>query len=90
MGLIADLWDVAAEGVALISPVPLPVGEMLQFVVRNDIQRYARDLRGIVRWCDPWDSDKFRIGIELFLRLPGGEISLLKGNGVSDSGQLWM
>ena len=90
LGLTVELWDLAVEGVSLISPIPLPIGELLQFTVRNEIQRYARDLRGAVRWCDPWDKDKFRIGIELFVRLPGGEISLLKGNGLSESSQRWM
>lgn len=89
-GMTADIWDIAVEGMSLIASTPLAIGEMVQFTVHNDIQRYARELRGVVRWCDPWEADKFRIGIELFVRLPGGEISLLKGNGLSQSNSQWL
>ena len=93
LGLATELWDAAVEGISIISPTALPVGEMLQMTLRNDLQRFAKNLRGQVRWCEPRTDGKFRIGIELLLRLSGGEIALVKrvGVGSETSGSpFWM
>ena len=77
-GLVTELLDAAIEGISIISPTELPIGEMLQLTLKNDLQRFAKNLRGHVRCCQRRSDGKFRVGIELFLRLSGGEIGLLK------------
>lgn len=93
LGLATELWDAAIEGISIISSTALPVGEMLQMTVRNDLQRFVKKLRGQVRWCESRPDGKFRVGVELFLRLTGGEIGLLKRVGLDvdvNDGPRWL
>lgn len=68
-GIPADLVDVSAGGVGLLTQEPYTPGERISVRLKNEIQRYCREIRGVVRWIQKVESGGYRVGIELGTRL---------------------
>lgn len=86
IGIEARIADVTATGIGLSMREPLQVDETVKLQLRNEIQRFSREVRGTVRHVtllpnpDP-DSEapgEYRVGIELITRLTPLEVSLLR------------
>jgi hypothetical protein len=83
-GLPVQLENISAAGMGILSPVPFRVDEQLKFRLRNEVQRFSANLRGIVRWIEPKEDGSFRCGIELSTRLMPFDVMMLRRAGVGD------
>lgn len=68
-GIPVGLVDVSVGGVGVISREPFAQGEHVSVRLRNEIQRYCREIRGVVRWVRETEPGNYRLGIELGTRL---------------------
>lgn len=68
-GIPATLVDVSVGGVGLISHDLFAQGERVSVRLQNEIQRYCREIRGVVRWVRETEPGAYRLGIELGARL---------------------
>ena len=87
------LVDISLAGMRIVSPVLMHEGEQVRLVLRNDIQRFQKDYRGIVRWHLAVPNQAFQIGIELLARVSSVDLMALKRAGLADStlrGKVWM
>ena len=88
-GIAGRLTDVTAAGVGLRCGLELPMDETVKIQLQNDVQRFHKEVRGIIRHCTSVDEE-FQIGIELLNRLTPLEVSLLRmglaGNQLPESG----
>jgi hypothetical protein len=93
IGLRVGLQTICASALGIISPVALKVGEQIKVRLRNDVQRFATELRGAVRQEDPTGNGKFLVGIELFSRLMPLDVMMLRRVGINDvtyAGKIWV
>ena len=91
-GFDATLRNLSAGGLGLRLRVPLDPGEQVKVVVRNQIQRIEKEVRGIVRHVTP-DGEDFLVGVELCSRLTPLEVGLLRMGLPTDphgSGPTWV
>jgi hypothetical protein len=79
-----ELYDLSSTGLGLLATAPFVPDERIRIRLRNDVRRIAREVRGIVRWAQPLENGKFRIGIELYSRFTALDIQLLKQVGAAD------
>jgi len=73
-------------------PTPLNLGERVKITLRNDIQRFKKELRGQVRWIEPV-GNKFRVGMSLATRLMPLDLMMLRRAGATDqgvNGRVWV
>src|SRR5262245_17614892 len=77
IGLRADLHTVNASALGIISLVPLTVGEQIKVRLRNEVQRFAVELRGAVRRLEPTEDGRYLVAIELYTRLMPLEVMML-------------
>lgn len=68
-GIPAGLVDVSVGGVGLLTQEQYTQGERVSVRLKNEIQRYCREIRGVVRWVQDAEPGMFRVGIELGTRL---------------------
>lgn len=68
-GIPASLVDVSVGGVGLLTREQYTQGERVSVRLKNEIQRYCREIRGVVRWIQEVESGGYRVGIELGTRL---------------------
>ncbi len=92
VGLPAELRDISAAGIGLVLTEPLVVGEWVDLELTNEIQRFQKKTRGIVRHSTPIGPSRFLIGIELSLRLTPLEVLLMRMGFVSkqSEGPKWI
>ena len=93
IGLRVGLQTICASALGIISPVALKAGEQIKIKLRNDVQRFATELRGAVRQQESTDDGKFLIGIELFSRLMPLDVMMLRRAGINDvtyTGKIWV
>lgn len=83
-GVQVRLENISAAGMGILSPVPFRVDEQLKFRLRNEVQRFSANLRGIVRWMEPKGDGSYLCGIELFTRLMPFDVMMLRRAGVGD------
>lgn len=76
-GLKGDLKDVSQSGLGILLDEALEIGEQVKIDVEHIVQRFKKQVRGIVRHVNESES-KYRIGIELFTRLNPSDVSILK------------
>lgn len=91
-GIAVTLDTICVEGVGITSPTPLNLGERVKITLRNDIQRFKKELRGQVRWIEPV-GNKFRVGMSLATRLMPLDLMVLKRAGAAEqgvSGRVWV
>lgn len=93
LGLRVGLQTICASALGIISPVGLKAGEQIKIRLRNDVQRFATELRGAVRQQEATEDGKFLIAIELFSRLMPLDVMMLRRAGISDVtyvGKIWV
>jgi PilZ domain len=84
-GLEGALLDVSVEGLGFAIDEPLEPGEHIKVRVRNEVQRFEREVRGIVRRVRADEDGAWLIGVELRSRLTPLDVSLLR-TGLLDTG----
>ncbi|MBW3543502.1 MAG: PilZ domain-containing protein [Planctomycetes bacterium] len=92
-GLPAVLLDVSTGGVGLSLAEKLPENEQIRVAVKNDIQRFQKEIRGVVRRVFPLDDGQWRIGVELYGRLTPMEVTMLRSGikpKAQDGGTQWV
>jgi hypothetical protein len=89
----AKLLELSVAGIGLVSAARFETNEQVRVCLQNDIQRITKDVRGVVRWISPTTDEKFRVGIELCVRLsPHDLMSLTRVTTSSELGtsKIWM
>jgi len=92
-GVLVNLADISRDGLGLLTDVQFRDDEQLRIRVKNEIQRFTRELRAVVRWQVPMGDGMRRVGVELFTRLGPLELMMLKRAGVCDTsanGSRWV
>lgn len=93
IGLRVRLNTIKSTSLSIISPIPLRLGEQVKIKLRNDVQRFATELRGVARRLAPTADENFLVGIELFSRLMPLDVMMLRRAGVADvqyAGKIWV
>jgi PilZ domain len=88
-GLPGALLDVSCEGLGFVIDAPLEAGEQIKIRVRNDIQRFEKEIRGVVRRVSEDDDGSYQIGVELRCRLTPLDVSMLR-SGLIGSETAWV
>lgn len=78
IGMPARLLSVRNMEVTLLTETPLEVGEAVKLVLRNDVQRFAKKTRGIVKSVEDAEQDCAHNHIELLLLLTPHEVTMLR------------
>ena len=91
-GLEAELRDVSPAGMGLSMQEPPDVDEYVKIVATNEIQRFKKETRGVVRHVTKLEDGNYHVGIELQARLTPLEVSMLKMTvpNKSDSDNKWI
>jgi PilZ domain len=93
-GIPCKLHDVSIAGLGLnVEEVDLGLMEPVKVRLQNDVQRFDKEVRGIVRHISVLYDGMYRVGIELGSRLTPLEVSLLKVRpmtGENDGGSTWV
>ena len=91
-GLEGPLLDVSCEGLGFALPAPLEAGEHIKIRVRNAIQRFVKEVRGVVRRVADDEHGGHLIGVELRSRLTPLDVSLLRSGliGQGSEGSVWV
>ena len=93
LGIEASLADVSSVGLGLSMTAPLDINEQVKIQLKNDVQKVAKEVRGVVRHATQRDDGTFQVGVELFSRLTPLEVLLLRMGIRDDSqekGKIWM
>lgn len=91
--LPAKVLEISVAGIGLVSAARFEVGEQVRVCLQNDVQRFAKEVRGVVRWMAPMTEGEFRLGIELIARLSANDLlSLTRVGGTSETGtaKIWV
>lgn len=75
--LPATVLDISVGGIGLVSWEQLEVGQPVRIRLQNDVQRFLKEARGVVRWMSPTEDGEFRLGIEIRPRLAPNELMSL-------------
>lgn len=78
LGVPGKLVNLSPAGLGLTLSVPLAVGEHVKVELANDLQRFKKEVRGVVRHCSEARSGGYRIGMELFTRMSPRDLSMLR------------
>ena len=78
LGIDARVRNVSLGGLGIDAEEPLELNEQVKIQLRNDVQRFEKEVRGIVRHVTWLENGVIRIGIELLLRLTPLEVSMLR------------
>jgi len=94
LGVPADLHDLSPGGLGLNVPESPPeLEDIIEVQLENEIQRFSRKVRGVVRHVTPLPEGGYRVGIELLTRMTPLEVSLLKLSPIgneNDDGSVWI
>jgi transcription termination factor NusB len=77
-GYDAVLRGVATEKLMLEGPPGLALQDQLKIKLHHLVQRFDKEVRGVVRQIEPIDAQSERITVDLFTRLTPVEVSVLK------------
>lgn len=86
--LRVELLDVSMTGVGVLIGAKLKSDERVRVRLRNVVQRFLKETRGIVRWTIPTEDGKFRIGIELTTPFTAVDMQMLKRAGIGTTGEI--
>jgi PilZ domain len=93
-GIPVKLHNISVAGLGLtVEDAELELLEQVKVRLQNDVQRFDREVRGIVRHISALNDGTFRLGIELTSRLTPLEVSLLKVRpltGENDGNSTWV
>ena len=79
-GIPALLEDVSNSGLSFTIDTELKAGEQMKIRLKNEIQRFDKEVRGIVRRVAPTEDGKFFCGVELQTRLTPLEVSAARAS----------
>jgi hypothetical protein len=86
--LPVELIDISLTGIGLLAGASFAPSECVRIRLRNDVRRFIKEVRGVIRWAQLMENGKFRVGIELHERFSSLDMQLLKQLGVTgESGQ---
>src|SRR5262245_12113877 len=90
--LRVELLVISLSGVGLTASEAHKVGDHVRVRLRNDVQRFYKEVRGVIRWVQPIAVGRFRIGVELAARFTAIDMQILKRAGVqmTDGGAVWI
>ena len=79
-GIRGLLREVSMGRLVVGLPDEIPQGEQIKIRLRNLVQRFRKEVRGVVRSAGPDEqrADEFLIEIDLYTRLTPLEVSLLR------------
>jgi hypothetical protein len=86
-GLAGRMHDVSVSGVGFCIPAELEIGENVRVELSNELQRFKKEVRGIVRHVTPQPDGEFYIGMELRSRLTPPEVELMRSHRPADPGE---
>jgi hypothetical protein len=84
--LRVELLDVSMTGVGILVGAQLNQQERVRVRLRNVVQRFLKEVRGIVRWTEATPDGKFRVGIELSSPFTAVDLQMLRRAGIGTSG----
>ena len=93
VGFPATLDNISVTGVQIATSVALDEGEQIKLRLRNDVQRFQQEYRGVVCWRLETPDQTYRIGIQLLTRITSLDLMTFKRVGVQDTadrGKVWM
>jgi hypothetical protein len=77
LGIAGRVINVSVGGLAIRLESELELGEQIKIEIRNDLQRFQKQVRGVIRHTRKAAGSGVVAGIELYLRLTPLEVSLL-------------
>jgi hypothetical protein len=81
LGIPAELHDVSEAGVGLIVSRRLEAEAKIHIRLENRARGFTKVVHAIVRWVQPAEGDRCRVGAELFSHLSAGELAALSQAG---------
>ena len=84
--LRVELLDVSMSGAGLLTSALLKNDERIRLRLRNVVQRFLKEVRGIVRWSIPTGDGRHRVGIELATPFSAVDMQMLKRAGIGTTG----
>lgn len=91
--LRVELLDVSMSGVGILVGVRLNAQDRLRVRLRNIVQRFLKEVRGVVRWSVEMPDGKHRVGVELLSPFTAADMQMLKRAGIGptkDSSPTWL
>jgi hypothetical protein len=91
--LRVDLLDVSTTGVGLLTATTFKHGERVRVRLRNVVQRFLKEVHGVVRWTTPTPEGKFRVGVELQAPFTAVDMQMLRRAGIgtkNDASRTWV
>jgi len=85
IGITGQLIDISVDGLGVRVDTELQAGEEVRIQLSNPTQRFAKEVRGIVRHSDAEGAGKFLIGVELRTRFTPPEVQMLRSNRPPDT-----
>ncbi len=92
-GTDAAVLDISMSSLLLSTRGPFTVDEQIKIRLRNVVQRFEKEARGVVRKVDANADGSTTLTLELLTRLSALEVSLLKmgiATGQAGSGSRWV
>jgi hypothetical protein len=92
-GTDAVLLDISTSSLRLSTRGSFVIEEQIKIRLRNVVQRFEKEARGIVRQVDSRDDGSITLALELLTRLSALEVSLLKmgiASGQAGTGTRWV
>jgi PilZ domain len=77
-----ELIDVSLAGVGFVTSETLVPGERVRVLLKNVVQRFTKELRGVVQWSTPLGDGQHRVGVELESQFSALDMQFLKRAGV--------
>ncbi|MGQ0636224.1 MAG: PilZ domain-containing protein [Planctomycetaceae bacterium] len=84
-GSRVELLDVSLSGIGFLTGTALQMGERVTVRLQNVVQRFNKEIRGIVRWVMPFEDGTWRVGVELSSSFTPLEMQHLKRAGLDAS-----
>ena len=76
-GIDGGLVNLSTAGLGLVLDVELDLNEDVDLEIVNEIQRFRKKARGVVRHVDEQSDGSWSIGVELYTRLTPYDVSHL-------------
>lgn len=92
-GLRVEMLDVSLAGMGFSCQEGLQQGERVTIRVQNVVQRFRKEMRGVVRWSQCLGDGTARVGVELQSSFSALDMQMLKRAGLDitpGAGRLWV
>jgi|SRR5579872_2255937 len=89
----AKVLEISVAGIGLICAAPIATNEQIRVCMKNDIQRFAKDIRGTVRWVSPTPEGEYRFGVEFGVQLSANDLMSVTRTGATSqlgAAKVWM